>query len=209
MAAIRSGHGTPLAGALLTGIFAQGLLASVILGFGMTAIFSETELRRYPLRARERRVTRHFIGIADPFWILFFVLDLGMAFGLYLFGAGGFWYGLPAVLLLFVCNYIARPRAGHAGAAAHQQEVRFHDHAGRGDCLGFVPAMLEPVLQKNPALVSRLKPAWWTTPPAAAGVAMTHTDLSALLALGVIAAVDGGSGRRAGGAGAVAARKPP
>ena len=42
MVAIRSGHGTVMAGAVLTGIFAQGLLASVILGFGMTAIFSET-----------------------------------------------------------------------------------------------------------------------------------------------------------------------
>src|SRR5580698_8450765 len=103
MAAIRSGKGTILAGALLTGIFAQGLLASVILGFGMTTIFSETELRRYPLCAAERRITRHLIGIADPFWILFFVLDLGIAFGLCFFGGGSFWYGLLAVLLLFVC----------------------------------------------------------------------------------------------------------
>src|SRR5664279_5347255 len=105
--AVRSGKGTQLAGALLTGIFAQGLLASVLLGFGMTAIFSETELRRYPLRSYERRLTRHFIGIVDPFWILFFALDLGLAMGLYLFGAGGFWYGFLAVLLLFACNYIA------------------------------------------------------------------------------------------------------
>src|SRR5579872_5328786 len=79
MVAIKSGHGATVGGALLTGIFAQGVLASVLLGFGMAVIFSEVELRRYPLRVAERRITRHFIGIADPFWILFFVLDLGMA----------------------------------------------------------------------------------------------------------------------------------
>src|ERR1700733_5355626 len=101
MMAIRSGHAATLAGALLSGIFAQGLLASVILGFGMATIFTDAELRRYPLRATERRVTRHFVGVADPFWILFFVLDLGIAFGLYLFGAGSFWFGLVAVVPLF------------------------------------------------------------------------------------------------------------
>jgi len=31
----------------------------------MNAVFSETELRRYPLAARERRLVRFFIGIVD------------------------------------------------------------------------------------------------------------------------------------------------
>src|SRR5437016_4485 len=43
MAAVRTGKGTLLAGALLGGIFAQAMLASVILGFGMSTIFSEME----------------------------------------------------------------------------------------------------------------------------------------------------------------------
>jgi len=186
MAAIRSGHGTQLAGALLTGIFVQGLLASVILGFGMAAIFSDTELRRYPLRAPERRVTRHFLGIADPFWILFFVLDLGIAFGLYLFGAGAFWYGLLAVLLLFVCNYIAARVLGMLVQRLTSQKFGSMLMLAMIMCVGMLPAMLQPVFKKNPALWEGVKRVWQITPPAAAGVAMTHIDFSALLALGAI-----------------------
>lgn len=184
--AIRSGQGTTLAGALLTGIFAQALLASVILGFGMAVIFSETELRRYPLRAADRRVTRHFIGIADPFWILFFVLDLGLAFGLYLFGAGGFWYGLVAVLLLFACNYIAARVLAMLVQRLTSRKFGSMIMLVLVICVGMLPALLEPVVKKYPALFTGLKQIWWTTPPAAAGVAMTHLDFSALRALGLI-----------------------
>jgi len=187
MMAIRSGRGAELAGALLSGIFAQGLLASVILGFGMTTIFSETELRRFPLRAMERRVTRHFIGIADPFWILFFILDLGIAFGLYLFGVGSFWYGLVAVLLLFLCNYIAARVLALLVQRLTSQKFGSMIMLGLVICLGMVPAVLQPVFKKNPAIGETLKRIWQMTPPAAAGVAMTHLDFSALQTLGLIA----------------------
>ena len=206
MAAIRSGKGTILAGVLLTGIFAQALLASVILGFGMATIFSETELRRYPLRAAERRVTRHFIGIADPFWILFFVLDLGLAFGLYLFGAGGFWYGLVAVVLLFGCNYIAARVLAMLVQRLTSKRFGSMIMLAAVVCVGMVPALLEPVLKKNPALVVALKRIWQTTPPAAAGIAMTHMDLSALQALRCDRTVDSGSRRPPDCAGTVAVK---
>jgi hypothetical protein len=187
MAAIRSGKGAVLAGAMLTGVFAQGLLASVILGFGMATIFSETELRRYPLRANERRFTRHIIGIVDPFWILFLVLDLGIAFGLYLFGAGGFWFGLVAVLLLFVCNYVAARVLGMLVQRLASQKFGAMIMLALVICIGMLPSLLQPVLKKYPAIWQGLKGVWQTTPPAAAGVAMTHLDIGALQALGVIA----------------------
>jgi len=187
MIAIRSGHGSELAGALLGGIFMQGLLASVILGFGMATIFSETELRRYPLGAAERRVTRHFIGIADPFWILFFVLDLGIAFGLFLFGAGAFWSGLLAVLLLFVCNYIAARVLGMLVQRLTSRKFGSMLMLLLVICVGMLPALLQPVFKKNPGIWEGAKRVWQITPPAAAGVAMTHLDLAALQALGVIA----------------------
>ena len=187
MLAIRSGKGPVLAGAILSGVFVQGLLASVILGFGMTTIFGDTELRRFPLRAAERRLTRHFIGIADPFWILFFVLDLAIALGLFLFGVGTVTYGLVAVVLLFVCNYIA----------ARVLALLVSRLAGRkfGSMimlllvigLGLLPATLQPVLAKHPQIGRSLRRVWEATPPAAAGVAMTTPDFSAVRSLGVIA----------------------
>ena len=187
MVAALHAKGTLLAGAVLSGIFVQGLLSSVILGFGMDTIFSETELRRFPLRAAERRLTRHFIGILDPFWILFFVLDLGIAFGLYLFGAGGFWYGLVAVVLLFACNYIAARVLAILVQRLTSRKFGSMIMLGTLACVGMVPALLQPALKKNPALWTGFKQLWMATPPAAAGVAMTRLDVAALQAVGTIA----------------------
>src|SRR3954447_25139355 len=63
MVAIRSGRGEKIARIVLTALYLEAVLASNILGFGMNAIFSDLELRRYPLDAGDRRLTRHLIGI--------------------------------------------------------------------------------------------------------------------------------------------------
>ena len=89
--AVRSGKAELVAKIVLGSIFVEALLASNILGFGLNAIFSDLELRRYPLHAWDRRIARHFIGLAV---------------GLYVAGPGSFWFGLIAVVLLFVSNYI-------------------------------------------------------------------------------------------------------
>jgi hypothetical protein len=104
--AVKSGKALVVAQAVLGGIFLEAAFASNILGFGLNAIFSDLELRRYPLRATDRRIARHLIGIADPFWLLFLALYIGMAVGMYVAGGSGFWSGLIAVLLLFACNYV-------------------------------------------------------------------------------------------------------
>ncbi|MEI9972193.1 MAG: hypothetical protein WDO73_09115 [Ignavibacteriota bacterium] len=187
MMAIHSGKGPLIAGALLSGIFAQGLLASVILGFGMATIFTETELRRFPLRAAERRLTGHFIGIADPFWILFFVLDLAIALGLYLFGAGGITYGLAAVLLLFVCNYVAARVLGMLVQRLASKRFGSMAMLVLVISLGVLPTLLQPVFKDHPERLAVLGKVWQLTPPAAAGIAMTRPDLSALQSLGLIA----------------------
>ena len=152
MTAIRSGKATFIAGVLLGGIYGQAIVASVVLGFGMTAIFSETELRRYPVRALERRLTRHFIGIVDPYWLLFLTLDLGLALGLYLVGAGSFWLGLIAALLLFCSNYVA---ARVLGMLVDRLMMKKGGSAIMLVCimmLGLLPATLGPVIRKNPRI---------------------------------------------------------
>ena len=106
MVAVRSGQAEKVAQIVLGGLFLQAVLGTVIMGFGMNATFSEVELRRYPVTALERRLTRHLIGIVDPFWFFVLALDLGLAVGLYAMGAASFWLGVSAVLLLFVCNYL-------------------------------------------------------------------------------------------------------
>ena len=186
-ASTRVGKAVPLASILLTGIWGQGVLASVILGFGMTAIFSEAELRRYPLAARERTLTRHCIGLADPFWILFFVLEMAVAFGLFLFGVGSFWLGMVAGLLLFVSNYAAsrvlgalvdRLMSKRGGSVILLVSVM---------CLGMAPSALRPVVHRNSPFIGALKRLWQATPPAGAAAAMTGAGVPALRGLGLTA----------------------
>ena len=103
---MRAGKALTVTRVVLTSLFAQALLATVMLGFGMSAIFSDLELRRFPVGASDRRLVaapdRHHRPLLDPD----LALDLGLVVGLYVLGAGSFWLGLIAVLLLFVANYL-------------------------------------------------------------------------------------------------------
>lgn len=104
--AIQSGKAEKVAQIVLSGLFVNAVIATILLGFGMSAPFSDAELRRYPVYARERFVARHFLGIVDPFWFLILALELGLVLGLYVYGSFFFWNGAIAVLLLFVCSYL-------------------------------------------------------------------------------------------------------
>jgi hypothetical protein len=185
--AVRAGKAEPLAQAVLTGLFAMALITSLTLGFGVNEAFSETELRRYPLTAPERLFARHFTGMADPFWFLFLTLELGLATGLYLFGASSLLPGVVAVLLLFVCNYMAARAAGLVIARVEQQR--------RGAILlplGFMalcllPGVLAPVLRKHPAAVSAIIKALSFTPPFGAGSVMTRAGLPAVYGFLILA----------------------
>lgn len=184
--AVRSGKATLVASAVLGGLFAQALLATVLLGFGVNEVFAETELRRYPLRARERQAARHLLGIVDPFWLLILVLDLGLLAGLFLYGAGSFWLGLVAVLLLFICNYM------FARVLSLLVERLVRKKGGSTVILAlimafaFVPGMLAPTLKKNSAAVQTFVHIFSYTPPAGAAVAMTRWDASAFVGLGTV-----------------------
>jgi hypothetical protein len=86
IAAIQTRRAEAMAQVVLSGLFINAVLATILLGFGMSAVFSEAELRRYPLRERERFAARHFLGIVDPFWILVLIVELGLVFGIDAFG---------------------------------------------------------------------------------------------------------------------------
>ena len=91
--AVREGKATEIAAIVLFGVYLCATIGTVILGFGMNAIFAESEMRRYPLRARERELARHIVAMLDPYWYLVVGLELGLLAGLYLYGAGCFWLG--------------------------------------------------------------------------------------------------------------------
>jgi hypothetical protein len=98
--AVRSGKAEMITRIALTSLFAQALLTTVMLGFGMSAIFSDLELRRYPVTAADRYVVRHLIGIIDPFWVLTLALEFDWR-SARLRPARPTGTGLLAILLLF------------------------------------------------------------------------------------------------------------
>jgi hypothetical protein len=166
--AVRSGRTQQVAQAVLTAIFFQAILSTNILGFGMSAVFSETELRRYPLTAADRRLARHLTSILDPFWFLFLALELGLAIGLYVLNAANFWVAILAVLLFFLCNYLA----ARLVAVIIDQLVK--RKGGTAILLAMVmglailPGALAPLLNKNPHVFEQVMAGLRPAPPFAA-----------------------------------------
>ncbi len=184
--AVKSGKATHVAAIVLGGLFLQALIAGVVLGFGVNEVFADSELRRYPLRAREREAARHFLGMLDPFWILILVLDLGLMTGLYLFGAGSFWLGLIAVLLLFVCNYIFARLLSLLVERLVRRKGGSIVIVVAIMALAFLPSLVAPAIKKNSAAIEPWLHLLTYTPPAGAAVAMTRTDVSAVAGLSIV-----------------------
>ncbi|MBX9660668.1 MAG: hypothetical protein K2X00_19100 [Nitrospiraceae bacterium] len=91
----------------LSVLFLQSILVTNLLGVGMNVIFSEAELRRYPLTVFDRLLARHVIAILDPFWAVYLALYLGLAAGLAAVGASSLFPAVIAATLLLLCNYAA------------------------------------------------------------------------------------------------------
>src|SRR5215475_10581036 len=103
--AVRSGKAEEMAQILLSGLFLNAVFASVLLGFGVSAAFTDAELRRYPLHRLERFTVQHIIGFVDPFWLLFLAIGSGLVVGLSIWGSYSLVSGGVALLLFFFCTY--------------------------------------------------------------------------------------------------------
>jgi hypothetical protein len=183
LVAVRTGRAETVAQAVLSGLYVQAAVAAVVLGFGVNAIFSEAQLRRYPLKVHERRVARHFIGILDPFWFLILALELGLVVGLYVSSAGSFWLGLIAVLLLFLSNYLLARVVALLLERLIQRKFGGAVLLSAIVCLGLLPTILRPVLKGHRGAIEPFLHALTYTPPFAAASTMTRTDLAALSGL--------------------------
>jgi hypothetical protein len=187
MLAIRSGKAESIAKGVLTALFLEGVLAANILGFGMSAVFADAELRRYPLTAADRRFARHLTGILDPFWFLFLALELGLMVGLYVMGVGSFWFGFIAVLLLFTANYLLARVVSLFIDQLMQRRGGGAILMGLIMSLAFMPGVLAELARKNPAAVSAVVQRLRFTPPFGAAAAMVHPDAGGVYGLAIIA----------------------
>ncbi len=177
--AVRSGKAELVARIVLSAVYVQALIATISLGFGMNTIFSDLELRRYPVRASERFLVRHIVGIVDPFWILFLVLDLGLVVGLSVYGGTPFGQGVLAILLLFVSNYLLarviagavdRMMKGRSGAMVLTLVIIV---------LAVLPSLAGPAFKKRPEWIPVAVRFLAGTPPFGAAAAVAHTGAAA------------------------------
>ncbi len=180
---VKAGHAGLVAKFALTGIYCGALMWTLLLGFGLNAVFSETELRRYPLTALERRVVKFFIGIVDPFWFLILLTDAGMVVGLYLVGNTSLVLGMVAVLLLLASNYalartlamvIDRLAETNSGSAIMLVLVM---------SFSMLPNLLAPALQRNPEMLERVAVFMRFSPTFAAADAITASGTRAFSGL--------------------------
>jgi hypothetical protein len=184
--AVRSGQAEMVAQAVLSALYLEAVVASVMLGFGMNVVFSETELRRYPMTARDRFVARHFIGIVDPFWFLVAALELGLAVGLYVFGAASFWMGVAAVLLLLVSNYLLARITGLLVDRMMQRKSGSTVILAAILCLAMAPAALGPALKHHRDWLELLLGLLRFFPPFGAAAAIAGKGMTALYGLGLV-----------------------
>ena len=149
MLAVRSGQAEKIAQAVLGGLFLNALLASVVTGFGINTAFTDQALRRYALTAGERLAARHLTGILEPVWIFVLALWLGLATGLYALGAGGFWLGSLAVVLLLIADYLlARVMATLIEWLSHVKRRHGHPFLVAHECVP--PAkLIDPEIGKS------------------------------------------------------------
>jgi hypothetical protein len=181
MVAVRSGHAEGVAQAVLGGLFVNAIIASVVTGFGINTAFTDAALRRYALSAGERLAARHLTGILEPVWVFVLGLDLGLSTGMYVFGAGSFWLGAVAVVLLLITDYLL------ARVLATLIEWLSHVRGGTAIlflmlvCVGLLPSVLIPRLANAHGAKATMLAALHYTPPFAAAALMVNAGAGALL----------------------------
>jgi len=179
MVAVRSGQAQKVAQAVLGGLFLNAFFGSVVTGFGINTAFTDQALRRYAIGARERLAARHLTGILEPVWIFVLGLDLGLCTGLYALGAGSFWLGAVAVVLLLIADYLL--------ARVFATLIEWLSHVKGGTailflmlmCVCLLPSILIPRLEKAHGAREAMLAVLQYTPPFAAASLMTnpHADL--------------------------------
>jgi hypothetical protein len=188
VAAVKSGKAEMVARIALSGIFMSAIMWTLLLGFGMNAVFSDSELRRYPLTATDRRLVKFFIGIADPFWFLILLGDLGLVVGIYIFGNASLGLGLLAVLLLLASNYALARCLGMLIDRLAETKMGSSLMLLLIMSVSMLPSVLVPMLTRNTELMDRVLAVLRFTPPFAAADAITASGAQAYSGLLLVAA---------------------
>ena len=104
--AMQTGQAELVAQIVLSGFFSLAMMCAVVLGVGMDSVFSDVELRRYPLKPLERLAARQLTAILDPLWMIMAALYLSFGIGLVYYGVAAVPRALLGAVLLLPANYL-------------------------------------------------------------------------------------------------------
>ena len=107
MESIRLGKAELVARIMLTGFSGIAIVAALVFGIGVNPAFRDAVLRRYPLSAGDRFVTRRLTALLDPMWMILWALFVGVAAGFHAVGVGSIWPSVLAALLLVIATYLS------------------------------------------------------------------------------------------------------
>jgi hypothetical protein len=171
---------------LLSALFLNALVATLILGFGITTGFTDAELKRYPLNALERFMVRNIIGVADPFWLLFLAIGFGLVGGLSVLGGYSLANGLVGLLLLFFCTYLLTRTLSVWIDQLMETNSGYAVLFLLMMLMGFVPVMRQ-IFQNSRSPLPDVLPVLRFTPPFGAAEVMTRTGSEKLFGAAVVA----------------------
>jgi hypothetical protein len=187
--AVQTGRATGIVQAILGGIYVNGLVASLVFGYGLNQAFSDKALRRYPFSHTDRFVIRHLLALTEPLWIIAIAAYGGVAIGAAALGVAPLWVTVPVLALLVTSNYlVVRTLLGLSDllmASALGSLLLFATLQ-----LVFLIPMSMRLVFSDPARSALLRQAIAFTPPVAVGsILMGAAGGSALLLLAAWCAV--------------------
>jgi len=103
---VQAGGAEVSAQLILGSLFLTGNSASLLMGVGPSAAFSDDALRRYPLSRKWRFTAQHLVGLLDPVWLFIFGTLFGLAIGFQFSGVSPFVVSLPVLLVFLGTTYL-------------------------------------------------------------------------------------------------------
>lgn len=166
--AVQLGRAEPMVRTILSVIFLNALVTSLVLGYGLNQAFSDKALRRYPFSLTDRFVIRHLLGLFEPLWLITVAGYGGAAIAAAMVGAAPIWVTAPAAAVLVAINYALVRFILAVSSRLMETAIGSVLLVAATQLLFFIP-MASRALINTPERRALVRDTLTLTPPAAAG----------------------------------------
>jgi hypothetical protein len=169
--AVQAGRAESIVQTILSTLFVNALISSLVLGYGLNQAFSDKSLRRYPFSYTERFIIRHVLGLFEPLWLITVAGYAGAAVAAAVLGAAPILVTVATAIVLLAINYLLVRFLLSFGALLMETTIGSILLVALTQLL-FLAPMTWRMLINTPARQDAIRHALTLTPPAAAGSLM-------------------------------------